>query len=44
MSSKIPLLMLVIFLERTTAELKRAGIALNWPNMLRLHYKFKRGD
>ena len=33
--------MLVIFLERATAEPKLAGIALNWPNMLRPHHKFK---
>lgn len=36
--------MIVIFLERTTAELKLAGIALKWPNMLRPHHKFKQGD
>ena len=32
---------LIIFLKRTTADLKLAGVALKRPNMLRTLHKFK---
>ena len=32
---------LIIFLKRTTADLKLAGVALKRPNILRTLHKFK---